>query len=128
MSRSLIWIEDDQGKGWSCSYCRWTCPVPTLLSDPEAKSAYDRLAASKFREHSCQKASVAVTDETQPPTPEITFADRARMLITRGYKPKDAVEIVLDELALEYRSNPDKMAKARSDAADFLEKMRRGLI
>jgi hypothetical protein len=127
MGRSLIWIEDDQGKGWSCSYCRWSFPVPTLLSDPEAKSAYDRLAAGRFRDHTCE-AVAAIAEHGPARTPELTLADRVKALVTRGYKPKDAVEIVLDELGLECRNDPDKMTKARTEADDFLEQMRKGLI
>ena len=53
MVRFLIWIEGD-ANGWACSNCRWRFPVPTLLSGEEAKGAYDRLAAVKFREHKCE--------------------------------------------------------------------------
>ncbi len=35
MERSLIWIESDVN-GWACSNCRWSFPVPTLLSGEEA--------------------------------------------------------------------------------------------
>ena len=53
MERSLIWIEGD-AIGWACSNCRWRFSVPTLLSGEEARAAYDRLAAVKFREHKCE--------------------------------------------------------------------------
>jgi hypothetical protein len=56
---SLIWIED-ANQGWACSSCRWRFPVPTLLTGEDAKRAFDRLAAVKFRRlifssvcHSC---------------------------------------------------------------------------
>jgi len=126
MARSLIWIEDDQSKGWACSYCQWRFPVPTLLSDPEAKSAYDRLATTKFREHKCETSAPA----SQAPALESdhVFEQRARQLVTRGYKPKDAVEIVLQDLALEYMSDSRRMEKARAEAEEFLRKVRKGLI
>lgn len=56
------------------------------------------------------------------------FVDRARMLIRGGYKPKDAVELVLQDMALECRNHPGVMEKAHADAEDFLLKIRKGLI
>ncbi len=55
-------------------------------------------------------------------------AERARTLIRTGYKPKDAVELVLQEIALEYRNDPRIMEKARGDAENFLLKISKGLI
>jgi hypothetical protein len=128
MERSLIWIEDANG-GWACSSCRWRFPIPTFLTGEDAKSAYDRLAAVKFREHKCEIETVspAVRQEKRRDA-NPTFAERARILITRGYKPKDAVELVLQEMALEHRNDPGIMEKAHADAEDFLLKVRRGLI
>ncbi len=128
MGRSLIWIEDASG-GWACSSCRWRFPVPTLLSGKEAKAAYDRLAAAKFREHACEAESTlpsAKPETTWDADP--TFAERARKLIVQGYKPKDAAELVVQEAALENHNDPKIMAKARADAEDFLAKIRKGLI
>lgn len=127
MERSLIWIEDANG-GWACSSCRWRFPVPTLLTGEDAKGAYDHLAAVKFREHKCEAETSlpAVKQERRRDVP--TFAERARKLIMRGYKPKDAVELILQEIALEHRSDPRIIEKARADAEDFLLKIRRGLI
>jgi hypothetical protein len=128
MSRSLIWIEDDQNRGWSCSYCSWRFPVPTLLSDPDAKAAYDRLAAARFREHAC--ASLLTADKPSAPQ-EIEDANleaRVRAFIKGGYKPKDAVEIVLQELALEYHGDPKQTERAKAAAETFLHKVRKGLI
>jgi DnaJ-class molecular chaperone len=94
-----------------------------MLSDPEARSAYDRLAAAKFEEHVCAQHG---------PRPnfggEETFAERARKLVMRGFKPKDAVDIVLQELSLEFRSDVRKLEQARTDAEDFLRKVKSGLI
>jgi hypothetical protein len=128
MERSLIWIEDANG-GWACSSCRWRFPIPTFLTGEDAKSAYDRLAAVKFREHKCEIETVppAVRQERRRDA-NPTFAERARILITRGYKPKDAVELVLQEVELEHRNDPTIMDKARAEAEDFLLKVRRGLI
>jgi len=125
MGRSLIWLQGDAEAGWACSSCRWRFPVPTLLTGDEAKDAYDRLAAAKFRDHKCES-------ETTPPVATRnagpSFADRAWMLIKGGFKPKDAVEVVLQETELEYRNDPRIMEKARLDAEDFLLKIRKGLI
>jgi hypothetical protein len=128
MERSLIWIEGD-AYGWACSNCRWRFLVPTLLSGEEAMSAYHRLAAVKFREHTCEaETSLSATKQKIKRDAGITFAERARMLIVRGYKPKDAVEVILQETEIEQGNNPRTMEKARADAEDFLLKVRRGLI
>jgi len=128
MMRSLIWISGDMD-GWACSNCRWRFPVPTLLGGEEAKEAYDRLAAAKFREHRCdaEPRFSSARPETRPDG-ATAFADRARALIKRGYTPKVAVELVLHEIETERRSDPRIMEKARADAEDFLQKTRRGLI
>jgi hypothetical protein len=124
MGRSLIWVQGNVDAGWACSSCTWRFPVPTLLGE-DAKDAYDRLAAAKFREHACEvQAGPAAPQANRGPT----LADRARRLIKGGYKPKDAVEVVLQETALEHRNDPYVMAKAREDAEDFLLKVRKGLI
>jgi len=128
MGRSLIWIED-ANRGWACSFCRWRFPVPTLLSREDARGAYDRLATVKFREHKCEaKDSLPEAEQGIRRDAEPTFAERARKLISRGYKPKDAVELVIQETALEHRNEPKIMERARTDAEDFLLKVRRGLI
>src|SRR5882757_7549226 len=116
MPPTLVWIDDPQDNGWACSSCSWKYPVPTFLSDPEAKLAYDRLAGSKFREHACQARPQEIEDTSTEPT----FTKRVMKLLKVGYKPKDAVEIALDEVALEHRNDPQVMAQARLDAKDFL--------
>ena len=128
MMRSLIWVWGDSN-GWACSNCRWKFPVPTLLTGEEAKAAYDRLAAAKFREHRCEAepSLAAAKPETQRDA-GTAFADRARELIKRGYTPKVAVELVLHEMEIEQGTDPRRMEKARADAEDFLLKARRGLI
>ena len=124
MARSLIWIQGSSDPGWACSSCRWKFPVPTLLGSEEAKSAYDRLAAAKFREHICETQTPApVKAQTGP-----TFAERARRLIKAGYKPKDAAELVTEEIILEHAHEPNAKEKARAEAEDFLYRIRKGLI
>ena len=125
MGRSLIWLEGDANGGWACSSCRWRFPVPTLLSSKEAKEAYDRLASSKFDEHRCEEQ---VAPPIAKPQTGPTIAERARRLIVRGCKPKDAVEIVLQDIALECRNDARVMELARGEAEDFLMKVRKGLI
>ncbi len=128
MERALIWVGGD-GKGWACSKCRWKFPVPTLLTGEEAKGAYDRLAAAKFREHTCEDGTsfFAAEPETKLDT-GVPFVERARMFIKRGYTPKVAAELVLHELEFEHSSSSTMMEKAHADAEDFLQKVRKGLI
>ncbi len=126
MAPTLIWIDDLENGGWACSHCSWRYPVPTFLSDPEAKRAYDRLAASKFGEHECEIAVPA--KEIEDTSTEPTFIKRVMKLVKVGYKPKDAVDIALDEVALEHRNDPTVMSRARTDAQDFLHRVREGRI
>lgn len=126
MTPTLVWIDDLENSGWACSHCSWKYPVPTFLSDPEAKRAYDRLASSKFREHACE-IPVPVK-EVEDTSTEPTFAKRVMKLVKVGYKPKDAVEIALNEVALEHRNDPKVMDQARTEAQDFLRKVREGRI
>lgn len=128
MARFLIWNEGD-AQGWACSNCGWRFPVPTLLAGREAKSAYDRLAEVKFREHKCEVETSRSAAIPQPnPNAGNTVAERARMLIKQGYTPKVAVELVLHEMQFERGSDSRTMEKARADAEDFLQKVRKGLI
>ena len=124
MARWLTWVSDQHLQGWACSQCEWNFPLPSMLSDPEAKSAYDRLASSKFQEHDCKQ----YRERARTVTGKELFAERARKLVMRGYKPKDAVELVLQEIMLEHRNEPRKVEEARADAEDFLRRVRQGLI
>ena len=127
MVRFLIWIEGDEN-GWACSNCRWRFPVPTLLSGGEAKAAYDRLASVKFREHKCEtETSLSAAKQETKREADTAFAERARLLIKRGYKPKVAVELVLHEIEFEHGNNPRMIEKARAEAEDFLLRIRKGL-
>jgi hypothetical protein len=125
MARSLIWIQDSSDPGWACSSCRWKFPVPTLLGSEDAKSAYDRLAAAKFREHKCETPTAAPPVKVNS---EPTFAERAGKLIKAGYKPKDAIELVMQEIILEHGHEPGAREKARADAEEFLRRIGKGLI
>ena len=91
--------------------------------------AYDRLAAAKFRDHKCEaEPSFAVAKKDVKPAADSTFADRAQALIKRGYKPKVAVELALQEIDMEFGHKPALMEKARADAEDFLRRVSKGLI
>jgi hypothetical protein len=122
-ARSMNWVTDPSFQGWRCSRCDWNYPQPTLLSDPAAKTAYDRLAAGKFRDHACE-AHPTRLKSAEPPS----FTARIRSLVGQGLKPKDAVEILLQEVALEYRSDAKVLAQARADGEDFLRRVREGLM
>jgi len=124
MGRWLTWVSDQHLQGWACSQCEWSFPIPSLLTDPEAKSAYDRLAAAKFQGHDC----VQYPTRSRAKSGRELFAERARKLVMRGYKPKDAVDLVLQEIMLEHRSEPKVVEQARADAEDFLRRIRQGLI
>lgn len=126
--RSLIWIDAATRQGWACSSCNWSFPLPTLLSDPEARAAYDRLAAAKFRDHQCESSNLERRGPATPDAPEVGVAERARALVRRGYKPKDAVQLVLQELELEHSGQPRYLERARHEGQEFLDKVRRGLI
>jgi hypothetical protein len=128
MERSLVRVQGDSS-GWACSSCRWTFPVPTLLSGEEAMAAYDRLAAVKFREHKCElEVSFSAPQEPAKRNADTAFAERARVLIKRGYKPKVAVELVLHEMEIEHGRDQSFMERTRADAEDFLMKVRKALI
>ncbi|MFZ0773402.1 MAG: hypothetical protein WCA49_10620 [Candidatus Sulfotelmatobacter sp.] len=90
-------------------------------------AAYDRLAAVKFREHKCE-AGFSEAKQVTGREADIAFAERARMLIKRGYKPKVAVELVLHETGIEHRNDPRIMERAHADAEEFLLRIRKGLI
>jgi hypothetical protein len=127
MARFLIWMDEAQDKGWACSNCGWRFPLPTLLQDEEARKAYDRLGALKFKEHACEETSSSRWQPTAPSRAP-SFSERARALVMRGYKPKDAVSLVLDEMALEFRNDAKLMAQAKADGESFLLKIREGKI
>jgi hypothetical protein len=59
---------------------------------------------------------------------ENIFLDRARILIVRGYKPKDAAEQIPREVAMESEGDTTILQKTRSDAEEFLSRIRQGLI
>jgi hypothetical protein len=123
-TRELIWTSNPSFRGWTCSQCEWNSPVPTLLNDPEAKTAFDRLAAAKFVDHKCadQLSRIGSADDAD------SFTPRIRKLVTQGFKPKDAVDLFLQEVALEYRNQPKILAQAKADGDDFLRRVRAGLI
>jgi hypothetical protein len=128
MERSLFRVQGEAG-GWACSNCRWRLPVPTLLSGEEAMAAYDRLAAAKFREHKCElEPTFPSAQDPAKRQADSGFAERARTLIKRGYKPKVAVELVLHELEIEHGRDRSFMERARADSEDFLDRIRKGLI
>jgi len=89
---------------------------------------YKRLAGGETRrdQYEADARVTAAKQETIQNTN--SFADRARLLIKRGYTPKVAVELVLHEVEMEHPHNPRIMERARAEAEDFLKRVRRGLI
>jgi hypothetical protein len=122
-AREIIWTSHHTFQGWTCSQCEWNNPLPTLLNDPEARTAYDRLATAKFREHKCADHLSRLGGSEGE-----SFTPRIRKLVAQGFKPKDAVELFLREIALEYRNQPKVLAQAKADGEDFLRRVRAGLI
>ena len=118
----MTWMSSTQFQGWICSYCEWNYPLPTLLTEPQAKTAYDRLATGKFREHACENYLSRLKST------ELSFTERIRKLVSQGFKPKDAVEILLQEVELEYHKEPNVLEQARTEAQDFLRRLREGLL
>jgi hypothetical protein len=51
-----------------------------------------------------------------------------REFVTRGYKPKDAADLVVQDASLEYRSEPRMVQQARSEAEEFIRRVREGRI
>ena len=126
--RSLIWIAGD-ADGWGCSSCRWRFPIPALLNGEEAKAAYDRLAATKFREHKCLgEPHVSTREQETTQNAYSSFGDRARLLIKQGYSPKVAVELVLCDIEVEHGKDAKMMEEAHADAEFFLLQVRQGRI
>src|SRR2546427_11687747 len=105
--RSLTWVSDKNLTGWTCSACDWTFPLPSLLSDPEAKKAYDRLASAKFQRHDC-----ATHQPVASLNPD-SFNARAKGLVKRGYTPNDAPEIAASEFMCENHDGPAIDRKAQ---------------
>jgi len=85
------------------------------------------LAALKFDEHVCE-TPLPRGPEIENTSTEPTLTDRVMKLVKVGYKPKDAVQIALDEVALEHRKDPDVMTRAHAEAEEFLRKVREGRI
>ena len=122
-ARQLIWTSSPSFQGWTCSQCEWNYPLPTLLQDADARTAYDRLAAAKFRDHKCADHLSRLA-----PVDHNSFTARIRKLVQQGFKPKDAVELFLQEIALEYRGQPKVLEQAKTEGEDFLRRVKAGLI
>jgi len=119
----MIWTSHHTFQGWTCSQCEWNYPLPTMLGDADARTAYDRLAQGRFREHKCSEhlSRLGAVDQE-------SFTPRIRKLVSQGFKPKDAVELFLQEIELEYRNQPKILAQAKADGEDFLRRVKAGLI
>ena len=122
-TRELLWTSRGTFQGWTCTQCEWNYPVPELLTDADAKTAFDRLAAAKFKDHKCSDHAARLG-----PAADEGFSSKIRKLISQGFKPKDAVELMLQDVALEYRGQPKILEQAKSEAEDFLRRMRAGVI
>lgn len=122
-NRELLWSVDRTFQGWICSQCEWSEALPTLLNDPDAKTAFDRLALAKFRQHDCAQHRMRL-----PSSGPESFTSRIRKLVSKGFKPKDAVELILQEVMIEYPGQPKMQEQAKAEGEDFLRRLRAGLI
>ena len=86
-------------------------------------SAYDRLSLAKFRDHECAEHPPRRASATAP-----SITERIRRLAARGYKPKDAIDLVLQEVQLEFRDTPEVLQAAHEEAEEFLRRVREGII
>ena len=59
---------------------------------------------------------------------EVSFTARIKKLISQGFKPKDAVELLLQEVSLEYRNDPKTLARAKAEGEDFMRRMKAGML
>jgi hypothetical protein len=123
MARWLKWVETSTSQGWACSQCSWVMNTPDLLSDPDAKAAYDRLANSKFQSHKCQDYGLRAEL-----VEEEDFMSRAHNLVKRGFKPRDAADIVMQEILLEYGEDGPRASRTRLAAEEFLRRVKSGII
>jgi hypothetical protein len=123
MARALIWMAYRDVQGWACSQCEWTYPLPSLLTDPQARDAFDRLASAAFKNHDCARHP-----KSAPAKPQEIFIKRMREFVSRGYKPKDAADLVVQEAMLEYRNEPATVQRARTEAEEFIRRVREGKI
>jgi len=123
MGGRLIWIADQQPQAWACSQCEWSFSAPTLLTEIEAKNAYDRLASASFAKHDCTTYARRANSSERD-----SFAQQARKLVMQGFQPKDAVQITLQEIMFEHRGDPKLIEAARAAADDFLRRVNEGLI
>ena len=126
MPRSLVWTIDGMFQGWACSACKWKYPLPELLKDPDARLAYDRLASATFKEHTCDDPNLDRRSSSSC-FYGTTISERSRKLIMQGLKLKDAVDIALQEVGLEFGDDTKAMEQARADATEFLRQVRVGL-
>src|SRR5438128_6157422 len=95
MARVLTWVSDQQLTGWACSACDWNFPLPSLLSDPEAKKAYDRLASAKFQRHDC-----ATHQPVASLIPKALFP-LPKGLLCAGFRPKKPLKMAAGEISFE---------------------------
>ena len=103
--------------------------IRLAVRDHPEMGAYGRPADAGIHEHRREAETRPSAQKPEMPrAADTAFADRARMLIKRGYTPKVAVELVLHEMEFEQGNNSRAMEKVRADAEDFLTKARRGLI
>src|ERR1700694_4492071 len=93
------------------------------LKRSRSKNCLRPASLGQLSQHPC-------ADPPSPPCPEAgkNFAAHIRKLVAQGFKPKDAVEIFLQEVMLEHRNEPKVLEQARTAGDDFLRRVRNGLL
>lgn len=101
--------------------------IRLAVRDHPEIGAYGRPVHAKGPEHRLEaETRLSAKEPETSGAADTAFADRARMLIKRGYTPKIAVELVLHEMEFEQGNNSKRMEKARADAEEFLTRARQG--
>ena len=78
------------------------------------KEGLRQLASAKFQRHDC------ATHQPVASLDPDTFIARAKGLVMRGFKPKDAAEIASKEIMFENDHDPDIARKVQIEVNDFL--------
>jgi len=73
------------------------------------------------------KDTIVLHTSPARPSPPESFINRAKGLVMRGFKPKDAAEIAAREIMFENDHDPDIARKVEIEAQDFLRRVREGL-
>src|SRR5436305_66461 len=86
------------------------------------KEGLRQTASAKFQRHDC------ATHQPVASLDPDSFIARAKGLVKRGFKPKDAADITAREIMFENHDDPDIARKVQIEAQGFLRRVKEGLI